>query len=417
MLARGTAYRCYATVEEIEAFRETGEGRGPPAAVPLALARRRPRDLARRALRHPPAGAARGRDRGRGRGAGPGDLEERDARRPGPAALGRHADLHARGRGRRPRHGRHPRDPRRRPPDQRRAPDADLPGDGLGRAGLRPYPADPRPRRRQALEAPRRARDRRLPRHGLSCPRRCATTWRGSAGATATTSSSPPSRRSRGSTSAISARRRRDSTSPSSRPCPASTSAPPTTRRLLAEVEGFLAAQKRPPLTSGERAPDAARSMPELKTRAKTIPQLLEMAHFLLGRGPFVPDAAAAKVHGGVPDGMLDRLTSRLQDASWTAGDLEAVVRDFAASEGLGLGKVAQPLRVALTGRTVSPGVFDMMRGSRPRREPGPASGVRRARRRPPPEASGGTRGRDAGAASSRDGRGGSGRPSKGDDT
>ena len=86
------------------------------------------------------------------------------------------------------------------------------------------------------------------------------------------------------------------------------------------------------------------------------------MADFLLGSRPFVPDAAAAKVMASVPDGMLDRLTSRLRDANWTAGDLEAVVRDFAASEGLGLGKVAQPLRVALTGRTVSPGVFDMMR-------------------------------------------------------
>ena len=36
-------------------------------------------------------------------------------------------------------------------------------------------------------------------------------------------------------------------------------------------------------------------------------------------------------------------------------------MRDFAAAEGLGLGKVAQPLRVALSGRTVSLGVFDMM--------------------------------------------------------
>ena len=101
--------------------------------------------------------------------------------------------------------------------------------------------------------------------------------------------------------------------------------------------------------------------MPELKTRARTIPQILDMAHFLLGSRPFVPDAAAAKVMAAVSDGMLDKLTSRLRDASWAAGDLEAVVREFAAAEGLGLGKVAQPLRVALTGRTVSPGVFDMM--------------------------------------------------------
>ena len=101
--------------------------------------------------------------------------------------------------------------------------------------------------------------------------------------------------------------------------------------------------------------------MPELKTRAKTLPQILDMASFILGNRPFVPDAAAAKVMASVPDGMLDRLTSRLRDANWTADDLETVVRDFAASEGLGLAKVAQPLRVALTGRTVSPGVFDMM--------------------------------------------------------
>ena len=40
---------------------------------------------------------------------------------------------------------------------------------------------------------------------------------------------------------------------------------------------------------------------------------------------------------------------------------LEAAVRDFAEAEGLALGKVAQPIRVALTGRTISPGVFDMM--------------------------------------------------------
>jgi glutamyl-tRNA synthetase len=129
---------------------------------------------------------------------------------------------------------------------------------------------------------------------------------------------------------------------------------------LLAEVESYLAAQNRPRLRGGVRT-QMLQIMPELKTRAKTIPQLLEMASFLLGHRPFVPDAAAAKVMATVPDGMLDRLTSRLRDVSWTAGDLETVVRDFAASEGLGLGKVAQPLRIALTGRTVSPGVFDMM--------------------------------------------------------
>ncbi len=58
---------------------------------------------------------------------------------------------------------------------------------------------------------------------------------------------------------------------------------------------------------------------------------------------------------------MLEKLTSRLRNARWNSDDLEAAVRDFATAEGMGLGKVAQPLRVALSGRTVSLGVFDMM--------------------------------------------------------
>ena len=58
---------------------------------------------------------------------------------------------------------------------------------------------------------------------------------------------------------------------------------------------------------------------------------------------------------------MLNRLTSRLRDATWTLEKLEAEIRDFAEEEDLKLGKVAQPLRAALTGRGVSPSVFDMM--------------------------------------------------------
>jgi glutamyl-tRNA synthetase len=129
---------------------------------------------------------------------------------------------------------------------------------------------------------------------------------------------------------------------------------------LLAEIEAFLAAQKSPALTAHERA-QMLRAMPSLKERARTIPQVLEMAHFILGKRPFLPDAPAEKVLAGVSHGMLASLTSRLQHATWSHGELEAVVREFAQSQSLALGKVAQPLRVALTGRTVSPGVFEMM--------------------------------------------------------
>jgi glutamyl-tRNA synthetase len=130
--------------------------------------------------------------------------------------------------------------------------------------------------------------------------------------------------------------------------------------KLLAELEAFLAAQNRPMLTESERE-QMLRAMPGLKERAKTIPHVLDMASFILGSRPFAPDAAGAKVLAAAPAGMMEKLTSRLQNVNWTPGDLETAVREFSSESGLGLGKVAQPLRVALSGRTVSLGVFDMM--------------------------------------------------------
>ncbi|HET6278045.1 MAG TPA: glutamate--tRNA ligase, partial [Candidatus Polarisedimenticolia bacterium] len=129
---------------------------------------------------------------------------------------------------------------------------------------------------------------------------------------------------------------------------------------LLAELEAFLAAQNRPPLTEVERG-QMLRAMPGLKERAKTLPQILDMASFILLAPPFEAGEAAARALASVPAETLEKLTSRLRNARWMASDLETAVREFAAAEGLGLGKVAQPLRVALSGRTVSLGVFDML--------------------------------------------------------
>ena len=129
---------------------------------------------------------------------------------------------------------------------------------------------------------------------------------------------------------------------------------------LLAAVEDYLAVHNRRGLSDHQRG-QMLKAMPGLKERSKTIPQIIEMAEYLLTSRPIVPDAAGARVLASVSRGILDRLTSRLQNASWTATDLQAEVREFAAGEGMGLGKIAQPLRVALTGRTISPSVFDMM--------------------------------------------------------
>ncbi|TPE53567.1 glutamate--tRNA ligase [Amaricoccus solimangrovi] len=130
--------------------------------------------------------------------------------------------------------------------------------------------------------------------------------------------------------------------------------------RLLAELEAYLAARGEPGF-GAERRDQMLRAMPHLKERSKTLPEVLDMAGFLLGQRPFVPDAAARKVLDNALAGMLEDLLSRLQQVDWHPADIETTVRTFAGERNLGLGKVAQPLRAALTGRTVSPGVFEMM--------------------------------------------------------
>ena len=129
---------------------------------------------------------------------------------------------------------------------------------------------------------------------------------------------------------------------------------------LFQEIEQYVAAQN-----GLEFTPDQKRvfvdHMDILKARAKIIPELLDMAYFFLGNRPFTPDAKASQILDIVSRGMLNRLTSRLRDAKWELEILEAEIREFAEGEGLKLGKVAQPLRAALTGRGISPSVFDMM--------------------------------------------------------
>ncbi len=129
---------------------------------------------------------------------------------------------------------------------------------------------------------------------------------------------------------------------------------------LFAEIEAFVAAQNGTAFTPDQKHVFETH-LDILKARAKTIPELIDMAYFFLGSRPFVPDERAAQMLDTVSRGMLNRLTSRLRDARWELENLEAEIRDFAEAEGLKLGKVAQPLRAALTGRGVSPSVFDMM--------------------------------------------------------
>lgn len=130
---------------------------------------------------------------------------------------------------------------------------------------------------------------------------------------------------------------------------------------LLAAVEVLFAAQHKPALEAARRAM-LLRAMPGLKQRAKTLVELIDLSYYILSDRPLIPDEKAAKQLAGDAPSLLRRLTVRLQNASdWSAGSLEEEVRAFAEGEQLKLGSVAQPLRAALTGRAVSPGVFEVM--------------------------------------------------------
>ncbi|KPK26152.1 MAG: glutamyl-tRNA synthetase [Betaproteobacteria bacterium SG8_40] len=104
------------------------------------------------------------------------------------------------------------------------------------------------------------------------------------------------------------------------------------------------------------------RALPLLKERAKTLKDLLDGANFIVAERPLELDAAAMKLMDGDAMMLLSRLVPALSSVEpWSADTIEPAIKSFAEAEQLKLGKIAQPLRAALTGRTTSPGIFDVL--------------------------------------------------------
>jgi glutamyl-tRNA synthetase len=103
-------------------------------------------------------------------------------------------------------------------------------------------------------------------------------------------------------------------------------------------------------------------AIPSLKERVKTLIELAENVAFFFQSRPVEPEPKAAKILNEEARARLAELVPELEAVTgWDAETLETLVRDFAQTRELGLGKIAQPLRAALTGRTVSPPVFDVL--------------------------------------------------------
>lgn len=114
-------------------------------------------------------------------------------------------------------------------------------------------------------------------------------------------------------------------------------------------------------LTMAERS-TLVSAMASLKPRAKSTIALADGAMFLFETRPLALDEGAKTLLEGDAAHLLETLSGALGGSTaWDETALENVVRQVAEDAGLGLGKVAQPLRAALTGRTTSPGIFDVL--------------------------------------------------------
>ncbi|MCB1437913.1 MAG: glutamate--tRNA ligase [Rhodobiaceae bacterium] len=136
---------------------------------------------------------------------------------------------------------------------------------------------------------------------------------------------------------------------------------------LLAELEAYLPFLPPDAPPAPARIDDALRAkllmaMAGLKERAKTLRELWEGAQFIVAVRPLAADDKALTHLGPEGRQMLAAIQPVLSGArEWQAGELEAATKAYAESAGVKLGAIAQPLRAALTGRAVSPPIFDVL--------------------------------------------------------
>ena len=105
-----------------------------------------------------------------------------------------------------------------------------------------------------------------------------------------------------------------------------------------------------------------AEAMPVLKPRAKNLNELSESATFLFATRPLAMTEKAAELLTDEARATLRAIyTALAAQNDWTSETLEATTKSLAEELGLGLGKLAQPMRAALTGTTTSPGIFDVL--------------------------------------------------------
>ncbi len=135
---------------------------------------------------------------------------------------------------------------------------------------------------------------------------------------------------------------------------------------LLAAIDGLLPHIAEGATLAAKLTPQLRQkwlaAMPSLKERAKTVLDLIDGARFLFADRPIPLDDKAAALLTPDARTLLRDIGAELAGVEpWTTERTERAVRNFAEQKGAKLGAVAQPLRAALTGRTTSPGIFEVL--------------------------------------------------------
>jgi len=103
-------------------------------------------------------------------------------------------------------------------------------------------------------------------------------------------------------------------------------------------------------------------AMPELKERAKTLVDLIDAASFIWASRPLLLDDKAKALLNDDSRSLLREVLPAIEAVEpWSADGTEQAVRAYAERKATKLGAVAQPLRAALTGRSTSPGIFNVL--------------------------------------------------------
>ncbi|OPB29399.1 glutamate--tRNA ligase [Bartonella sp. WD12.1] len=128
---------------------------------------------------------------------------------------------------------------------------------------------------------------------------------------------------------------------------------------ILPEIEGGLDIMKK---LDEQKCAQFLTAIPNLKQRSKTLLELINGASFIFTQRPLPLDEKAKTLLNGNGRTILKGVYLALKTCSnWNPETLDEILRNYAQTQQLKFGDIAQPLRAALTGYTSSPGVFDVL--------------------------------------------------------